>query len=228
MPRPFRFRQMALIALLLVPAACGPADTGPRGALSTRGGAAGDLPVTRWDHRPEAAVWTRTALEALAEDGEALVATVPGDIAEWCPAYAANGGEARAAFWVGLMSALAKHESTWNPAAVGGGGLWVGLLQIDPRTARGYRCEADSSAELKDGAGNLACAVRIMARQVPRHGVVAGGPGNWGGVAADWGPMRSATKRAEMVAWTREQPYCQPQAGAADPLAALGRLLDRG
>lgn len=227
MPLPFRFRQMALAALLVLPAACGPADTGPRGALSTRG-AEDELPATRWDHRPEAEVWTRTALQALEGDGSALVATVPADIAEWCPAYEAGGETARAAFWVGLMSALAKHESTWNPAAVGGGGLWVGLLQIDPRTARGYRCEADSSAELKDGTGNLACAVRIMAHQVPRHGVIAGAPGNWGGVAADWGPMRSAAKRAEMAAWTRAQPYCRPQAGAAEPLATLGRLVGRG
>lgn len=229
MPRPLRLRQIALVALLLSPAACGPADTEARSALSTRGGHAAELPATRWDHRPEAEVWTRGALDALAEDGEALVATVPADVEAWCPAYPGNGPEARAAFWVGLMSALAKHESTWNPAAVGGGGLWVGLLQIDPRTARGYRCEADSSAELKDGTGNLACAVRIMAHQVPRHGVIAGAPGNWGGVAADWGPMRSAAKRAEMAAWTRTQPYCQPQPEArADLGAALGRLLGGG
>ncbi len=219
MPRPLPLCQIALAALLLLPAACGPADTGA-------GAAAADLPPTRWDHRPEAAVWTESALAALAEEGAPLVATVPADVGEWCPAYAGNGPGARRAFWVGLMSALAKHESTWNPAAVGGGGLWVGLLQIDPRTARGYRCEADSSAELKDGADNLACAVRIMAAQVPDDGVIARGPDGWGGVAADWGPMRSAAKRAEMAAWTRAQPYCQAQ--AASPVAALGRLLGRG
>lgn len=97
MPRPFRLRQIALAALLLAPVACGPADTGARGALSTRGGPAAELPATRWDHRPEAEVWTRVALEALAEDGEALVATVPADVATWCPAYPGNGPEERAA-----------------------------------------------------------------------------------------------------------------------------------
>ena len=28
-------------------------------------------------------------------------------------------------------------------------------------------------------------------------------------ITADWGPMHSAEKRAEMAAWTRKQSYCQ-------------------
>lgn len=163
-------------------------------------------PVMRWDHRPEAALWTKTALEALQTHGAALPALVPADIEAWCPAYPQADPATRSAFWAGLISALAKHESTWNPAAVGGGGRWFGLVQIAPATARGYGCEARSGAALKNGEANLSCAIRIMAHTVPRDGVVAA---RGRGVAADWGPFHSAAKRTDMAAWTRNQSYCQ-------------------
>jgi len=129
----------------------------------------------------------------------------------WCPGYAGAGTDQRAAFWAGLFSALAEHESTWNPAAVGGGGRWFGLVQIAPATARSYDCDAETGDALRDGAENLACAVRIAAQTVPRDGVVATGRG---GLAADWGPFMNAGKRADMAAWTRVQPYCQGPDGA--------------
>ena len=165
------------------------------------------LPATRWDHRAEANQWTRHTLGAVMEgQGQALMTMVPSDIKTWCPSYEDNGALDRASFWVGLLSAMAKHESTWNPAAVGGGGQWFGLVQISPATARGYGCGATSGEALKDGAANLSCAVRIMASTVPRDGVVAAGSR---GVAADWGPFHSASKRADMAAWTTQQSYCQ-------------------
>lgn len=164
------------------------------------------LPVMGWDARPEADVWTETTLAALQDEGAALLSEIPGDIGTWCPGYVAAEPTERAAFWSGLLSALARHESTWNPAAVGGGGRWFGLVQISPGTARGYGCEADSGSELQDGAANLACAVRIAASTVTRDGVVAAGGG---GLAADWGPFASAEKRAQMAAFTSSQSYCQ-------------------
>jgi hypothetical protein len=106
---------------------------------------------------------------------------------------------------VGLLSSLAKHESTWRPEAAGGGGQWFGLLQISPATARGYGCQARTAEALKDGSANLACAIRIMSVTVPRDGVVAA---NGRGIAADWGPFHQAKKREEMRTWVRSQPYC--------------------
>lgn len=164
------------------------------------------LPVMAWDHKPEAAEWTESALAALKAQGAPLLSEYPEDISEWCPGYLKANEEGRAAFWVGIMSALAKHESTWNPAASGGGGAWIGLTQIDPRTAKGYECDAQTADELKDGSANLSCAIRIAAVTVPRDGLVATGRK---GLAADWGPFVNDTKRADMVAWTREQSYCQ-------------------
>jgi hypothetical protein len=161
----------------------------------------------RWDHRPEATVWTTKALAAIDDHAANLPDIVPADISTWCPGYAEAEESDREAFWAGLMSALAKHESTWNPRASGGGGKWIGLLQIAPSTAQHFGCDATTTSELKDGASNLSCAVQIAAVQVRRDGMVAGGGAQ--GMGRDWAPFRSSAKRAEMASWTRAQSYCQ-------------------
>lgn len=166
------------------------------------------LPVMQWDHQPDSAEWTEAALDALRTEGVALLSEVPGDIGTWCPGYAAAPEDERAAFWAGLLSALARYESTWNENAVGGGGQWYGLVQISPATARAYGCEADTGAELREGEANLECAVRIAAATVTRDGVVAA---SGGGFAADWGPFTRADKRAAMAEWVSDQEYCQVQ-----------------
>ncbi|WP_370401836.1 transglycosylase SLT domain-containing protein [Sulfitobacter sp. JB4-11] len=165
------------------------------------------LPQTRWQHKSGHAVWTRAALSALKAHGKPLVDLVPADIGNWCPAYPQATDRDRRAFWVGFLSALAKHESTYRATAVGGNGRWYGLLQILPGTARGYKCNVGTGRALKNGAANLSCAIRIMAVTVPRDGVIYGRGGR--GVAADWGPMRSSSKRRDMAGWLREQSYCQ-------------------
>jgi len=170
----------------------------------------GQLPRTRWQHKDGHAIWTRAALSALKSHGKPLVDMVPRDIANWCPAYPQASDAQRRAFWVGFLSALAKHESTYKATAVGGGGLWYGLLQILPATARWRNCSVGTGAALKNGAANLSCAIRIMAITVPRDGVIHGYRGKRGqGVTADWGPMHSAAKRRDMSGWLKRQTYCQ-------------------
>ena len=202
LPRP-RSRRLVHIA------AGAPADMARIGAVRPEARSF-EFPNTRWQHRPEALTWTRAAISALKTHGKPLVRTVPRDIDAWCPAYRQADDRQRRAFWVGFLSALAKHESTWRPEAVGGGGLWYGLLQILPGTARGYRCHARSGEALKNGGANLSCAIRIMSVTVPRDQAIAIRDSRWRGVAADWGPMISASKRREMSAWTRQQTYCKP------------------
>jgi hypothetical protein len=165
-----------------------------------------DVP-TRWDHRPEADTWTAAAFVAVSSKDSVLASRVPGDIAAWCPGYEDASLNDRRAFWVGLMSAVAKHESTWNPRASGGGGRYIGLMQISPQTARSNGCDATSSGALKDGGANLTCAVEVFSRDVARDGLVAG-KGNRG-IGRQWGPFRKSSKRAEMASWTSQQPYCE-------------------
>ena len=168
-----------------------------------------NVPHTRWTHQPAHVLWNRTALSALKSHGSALVEMVPEDYSQWCPAYETASDKDRRAFWVGFLSALAKFESTYKPRAVGGGGKWFGLVQISPATARGYGCNVHTGEALRNGAANLSCAVRIMAATVPRDGVIHHRDSKWRGVSADWGPMRSSSKRADMAGWLRKQPYCQ-------------------
>jgi hypothetical protein len=194
-------RVAALLALIL-PAACT--------AMETRSPSS-EIPVARWDFRPEGKQWTEASVAALGSYGRPLVDIVPGDINAWCPGYATASEAERKAFWIGMLSALAKHESTWRPEAAGGGGKWFGLLQIAPATARGYGCKAQTAEALKDGSANLACAIRIMSVTVPRDGVLAA---NGRGIAADWGPFHQASKREEMRNWVRSQPYCAPRSRA--------------
>jgi soluble lytic murein transglycosylase-like protein len=194
--------------VLLLLAGC---VTAPKGANTAPGltAAATALPLMRWDHRPEATEWTTATLATVSQYDTALAGRVPADVAAWCPGYETASLPDRRAFWVAMFSALAKHESTWNPAASGGGGQWIGLTQISPATARQYGCAAQSTAALKDGTANLACAVRIAAAQVGRDGVVAGS-GNRG-MGRDWAPFRASSKRADMESWVSDQAYCQPQ-----------------
>ncbi|MDG1117585.1 MAG: transglycosylase SLT domain-containing protein [Flavimaricola sp.] len=172
-------------------------------------------PAARWDSQPDGALWTQAAMTALATNAPGIVDIVPRDIATWCPGYATNPPQMRRAFWVGMMSALAWHESRHRPDAVGGGNQWFGLMQIYPPTARGYSCRARTGAALTDPEDNLSCAARIMNVTVSRDRAVAVNDGRWRGIAADWGPMTSRAKRQEMAEWTRRQSYCQVQTALA-------------
>jgi hypothetical protein len=161
----------------------------------------GETPALLWEHRPEADRWTEATLAALRGHGAALPATEPANIDAWCPGYEGAATTEREAFWAGLLSALAHHESTHRPEAVGGGGRWFGLVQIAPATADAYGCAATSGDALKNGSANLSCAVRILAAKAEGDQPVRE-------IASDWGPFHVAGKREEMRAWVSEQPFC--------------------
>lgn len=205
----------APFALILAVAGCDSAMTGSNAGANmllpvTVPKAAVAAPVAaevsmRWGDRSGSDAWTKATLAALKQHGVQIVSQVPGDISAYCPGYAEHGPDGRRAFWAGLLSAVAKHESTYNPKASGGGGQWLGLMQISPATWRHYGC----SGEMMNGADNMSCAVKIMTRQVGRDNAVARGGDSWRGVARDWAPMRSSAKRADIAAWTSQQSYCQ-------------------
>ncbi len=184
-------------------------------------------PPMGWDHHPEGEEWTESTLVALSTKDAILSEQVPADITAWCPAYPQAAVADRRAFWAGLLSAVAKYESTWNPNASGGGGRWIGLMQISPSTAQNFGCDATSVSALKNGEANLECAVEIMSEQVAKDGLVAGG-GNKG-IGRDWAPLRNPEKRAQMASWTSEQPYCQAGLSVSRlPTSAPPSLADQG
>jgi hypothetical protein len=123
----FMIRRIALLCSITMLLGCAETPTAPKPApkseaLPSSKAKPSPRPVARWDHRPEAARWTDKTLTALSSHGAPLVNMVPSDVATYCPAYAENGPGERKAFWVGLLSALAKHESTWRPDVSGGDG----------------------------------------------------------------------------------------------------------
>ena len=205
-----KFLSLSAIALvcacakITIPEISIPAGTGP--VVEVEAAPAATFVPATWDHKPQSKKWTMATLTALDTHGAPLLNIVPADIDRYCPAYASGDTATRKAFWVNMLSALAKHESTWQPRVSGGGGRWHGLLQISPGTAKGYGCDATSSTALKDGSANLSCAVRIMAVTVPRDGVISRG---MRGIAADWGPFHQARKRADMQSMTRAHPSCR-------------------
>ena len=164
-------------------------------------------PSMRWDSHPEAAAWTVNTLMAVAEEDQALATRVPADIATWCPGYTEASLMERRAFWVGLISAVGKYESSYNPRAAGGGGRYIGVMQISPRSAANYGCDATSAAALKDGKANLACAVEMVAHHVEKDGVAVGNGRQ--GIGRDWMPFRKANLRSDMANWVKSQSYCQ-------------------
>ena len=201
MSESMKIRTLVFGALIALPiAGCATTQT-------TTATQANTLPAMRWDFRPEGKTWTQQTLAAVSRNDTDLTRLIPADIDTWCPGYRSASVDERRAFWTAMLSALAKHESTWNPKAAGGGGKWIGLVQIAPRTAQAYDCEAKTAAELKNGSANLACAVNIASTQVARDNMVAGPQGR-NGMGRDWAPFRSSAKRVEMANWTRSQAYC--------------------
>ena len=163
------------------------------------------LPAMHWDGRDSSAEWTDATLAALDAEGAVLMSRVPSDVMEFCPSYAKQTPENRRAFWAGLLSAVARHESSHNPRAKGGGGRYQGLMQISTSTARNFGC----GGSMLDAKANMACAVRIAAQQVSQDNAIARSGGGWGGVARDWMPLRNKSKRAEIASWTKKQSYCR-------------------
>ncbi|MDO5646662.1 lytic transglycosylase domain-containing protein [Paracoccus sp. (in: a-proteobacteria)] len=194
------------LAALAVVAACQSAPQATTPAPQTTEAAQMSLatPPMRWGQRSGSDAWTRATLAALDREGVTILSRVPHDIDAFCPNYASLNDTGRKAFWAGLLSAVAKHESTYNPQAAGGGGRWIGLMQIAPATWQHYGCQGN----IRDGADNMSCAVRIMTRQVGRDNAVAHDGNGWRGVARDWAPMRNPAKRADIAAWTSRQSYC--------------------
>ena len=207
----------ALSAGLLAAACTNPfkADPGVApGAVATDATSATSHGWTaRWDTKAEGAAWT-----ALHDHGAALVASTPGDIDAYCPTYREAGVSARTAFWVGLMSTLAKYESNYDPTvkftepfadSTGQPVVSRGLLQISRESANGYGCGIGNAEELHDPQTNLSCAVRILNKLVVRDGVIAAKVGTkWQGASAYWSPFRRADSLADMKSWVGAQDYC--------------------
>ncbi len=213
---------LTLAALAFGGSGCTTLDTGSSGSQSDSVGN-GPAPVVeihpaRWDNLPDGEQWSSFANAALNNFGANLIAAVPSDIAEYCPKYPSAGISERKAFWIGLLSALAKFESNYDPQVSftenkrdAQGNLVVsrGLLQISIESGRGYGCVIPNDQSLHDPQVNLTCAVRILNKVVPRDNVINSNAPPWKGAAAYWSPFRKMTRREDIRSWSKQQAYCQ-------------------
>lgn len=192
--------------------------------LAASGAARADYPAAAWDAEPDGARWTAFAHAAVEQHGQSLLQTIPTDIEQFCPGFASRGEKDRQAFWVFLMSSLAKFESSYNPATSfdettvdtgmvtrdGAPIISRGLLQISRESANGYGCGIADPQQLHDPETNIVCGVRIFNRWIERDGVISGKEGKrWRGLARYFSPFRSAKKLASMQADASRQPYCR-------------------
>lgn len=184
-----------------------------------------------WAHKAEASQWSDFTLKAISEIGADLPVTVPSDIADFCPAYASRSLEERPAFWVGLLSAMARFESNFDPTvsfneleacpscswATTSDGRPVisrGLLQLSQESVnqsayRGCDVAPDEESRLHDPEFNLRCGVAVANFLVRRHGVISQNDGGWKGAAAYWSVLRRPDKLERIQAFTRSTSICQ-------------------
>lgn len=152
------------------------------------------------------AEWTAEALAALNAEGVTLLSSMPRDVLQYCPGYAAAPPQARAAFWAGLIGSIAgSGEGT----AAGKTSAARRLLHIPNPLARAHGCDGS----MESGRDNLRCAVRILNRSVAQDNAIAGestgARRGWLGAARAWTALRSAKGRADIAGFTRTQNYCR-------------------
>ena len=175
-------------------------------------------PAAAWDRQPEGRAWTDITHQAIEELGAALLTAVPEDIHDYCPRYAELGAAERRAFWVHVISVLARFESNYQPSvqykesfadSKGESVISRGLLQISKESANGYGCKIGDAQELHDPTVNLRCGVRILARWIPKDQVIARQTGGkWKGAARYWSPFRRDQSRETIARESAAQSYC--------------------
>ncbi len=171
-----------------------------------------------WSHVNGGGTWTQVTESAVA--ATSLSDQLPEDIQTFCPRYPTLGPDFRVMFWAGLLSAMAKFESNFNPETVfmeelrdGNGDRVIsrGLLQLSVESAkqRRYGCKIVTAKDLHDPAVNLSCAARILATWVEADGAVASVNGETTGGARYWSVLRASSRNLEEIgAITRKFSFC--------------------
>ena len=172
-----------------------------------------------WAGRISTGSWTKAAETAVAEVG--LSATTPSDITKFCPNYRALASTDRSKFWVGLLSAIARPESGFNPTIrhvekfgdkFETPAISRGLLQISFATAMSprYGCKVRKPSDLERAETNLACGARILSNWVKHDGTIANfGTSKSKGGARAWPVLREKSNRFPAITrFTNKLPFC--------------------
>jgi len=177
-----------------------------------------------WDSKSEAESWTNSLAMSLEAYGQGLLATTSvKDAKKYCPKYSSLSRDQRKAFYIMLISSMARFESSFKPETTytedfkDSQGLWVksrGLLQISKESANqsAYGCKIVDKEDLHLPAVNLACGVKILNYWIKKDGYVGTYLSKtqiYGG-ARYWSVLRDISgSNSKIAAKTKALPYCQ-------------------
>jgi uncharacterized protein YraI len=189
------------------------------GSGTTTGGGGGGTGATPWDGKhADASRWSQYTADAIAQYGSAMRTKRPSDVASFCPNYANLDEKGRTQFWVGLVAAIARYESNYNPNtryqenfkdSSGTAVVSRGLLQLSAESARNYGCSVSSGAALHDAKVNLTCGVRIINHWLAQDGVISAQTSDWRGAARYWAVLRKSSTLGPIRAMTRGLSVCK-------------------
>jgi hypothetical protein len=170
----------------------------------------GSAAPARWDGKTlHAADWSRFVMDALEQHGAQLLACVPSDIQDFCPAFSGDKAQ-RAGFWLFLLSCIAELESSFDPTqkfTESFGEISAGLLQLSIGDGRLYSCDFTTEQDVLNPAKNLSCGVRIMQHLVVQDNVISGiSGGNHKGASRYWSTLQP--NRARKPLETIKQRCC--------------------
>lgn len=212
------FRILGIFTILLFFQGCGELNTKFKRYSS-------DVIKGFWDaivaRGPE---YTGYTVEALSTHAPALTAHVPSDVQTFCPTYEFMDSTGRTAFWVALISAVAKYESGFNSNArysesfsdsSGRGVVSRGLLQLSLESVKYYGCDITTESELHDANKNLSCGVRILNKLVMQSNSIStealpNSRSRWAGAARYWSVLRPGHKLAEIRRAMLSLAICRP------------------
>jgi hypothetical protein len=192
----------------------------------------GPVVAALWEksHPVDGPNWTSYAYEVVRDLGPKLVAGT-GDVAQFCPNYAALSGQQKISFWVYLVSAVTKFESGYDPtnrykeSTMGTDPVTKqpvyseGLLQLSYQDSLNYSfCnEFDWSKDkllsatnpqktILDPYKNLKCGIQIMNKIMGSHKLIAFGSGHY------WSVLKTSSSRnhvAEIKTLTNSILFCR-------------------
>ncbi len=170
-----------------------------------------------WDWRKEKPVFYLIADDLMSIHGQELLDVVPKDIKNYCPDYVELSAEGRQLFWVMLLSAIARHESSHNPACFyqeqirnkyGDKVISRGLLQISYLSSKRYLPSIETHDDLHVVHTNLLCGIEILKTWVLSDKVISSkSKGKWYGAARYWAVLRANAKHEQIKSWLSSVDY---------------------
>jgi len=163
--------------------------------------------------------WGNTIIEYLKEEGSDSIfmsSDLPGmstGVAA-CPNWKRMTVDEKRHFWVWVMAAISKVESTCQPHARNGGGtngVAVGLVQLDERPSqrkwRGDNCKAKSVKAPED---NLRCGLDILSELLKgQNGEYKGSGELWGRKSGSYWQHLRQSSGGEISDLIKLNPYCK-------------------